>query len=455
MRRILTAALAFALSVPTLSVAAQEIGTVDVGLFGRYSIIDKSLSEDPAMSVGGRFAMFMFRNVALELEHAAGNTTGDPKTGMAPFYLRLALHNAHNDRWSSIIGAGWVRDRTRVQPSDEVFDDDGYTGLIGLQRKLGERASIRFDVIGDYLPSPVLEGPGNDLTNVNLHLQVGLNWRWNVAPPVPDGDGDGVPDASDACRNTPAATYVDGRGCTPPRDSDNDGVMDPADRCANSPAGVPVTADGCPRDSDGDGVTDNLDQCANTPSGVPVTANGCPRDSDGDGVSDDVDRCPNTPTGTRVTATGCPIDSDGDGVIDAADACANTPTGTRVDARGCPMLFEEGRTSLVLEGVNFASGRAVLTPESHSILDRVAESLVQLTDVRVEVQGHTDATGSAATNTRLSQARADAVRNYLISQGVPASRLTARGFGPAQPVASNTTADGRAQNRRVELHRTP
>lgn len=304
--------------------------------------------------------------------------------------------------------------------------------------------------------------------------------RW----PPRDSDGDGVPDSRDQCSATPAGAPVDANGC--PLDADRDGVYDNADRCPNTPAGTPVTADGCPRDSDGDGVTDNNDRCANTPAGTPVTADGCPRDSDGDGVSDNNDRCPNTPAGTAVTAEGCPRDTDGDGVLDANDRCANTPAGTRVDANGCPipvdadgdgvrdtddrcpntpagtrvdargcqLVFEEGQRNIVLQGVTFETGRAVLTAESQTILDRVAESLVASPEVNVEVQGHTDNTGSLATNNRISQSRADAVRQYLISKGVAANRLTARGYGPSQPKVPNTTAAGRAENRRVELRRT-
>jgi OOP family OmpA-OmpF porin len=148
------------------------------------------------------------------------------------------------------------------------------------------------------------------------------------------------------------------------------------------------------------------------------------------------------------------VDSDGDGVANAADKCPDTPAGTKVDAVGCPVLFAPGAASLVLQGVNFATGKATLLSESQAILDRVAESLNNNPQVTVEVGGHTDNTGSRITNLRLSQARANTVREYLISKGVDGSRITAKGYGPDKPVAENTTATGRAANRRVELTKT-
>ena len=180
------------------------------------------------------------------------------------------------------------------------------------------------------------------------------------------------------------------------------------------------------------------------------------RDSDGDGVRDADDRCPDTPPGARVDARGCPKDSDHDGVYDGIDRCPDTPAGTKVDAWGCPVpvhkaLFEEKKKKLVLEGVNFEFNSAELTHGSYAVLDDVAASLKDWPEVRVEVGGHTDYMGDDAYNQRLSERRAAAVRDYLISKGVAADRLTAKGYGESQPVSDNGTAEGRAKNRRVEL----
>ena len=315
-----------------------------------------------------------------------------------------------------------------------------------------------------------------------------------------DSDRDGVPDGIDKCPGTPAGAHVDATGC--PVDSDADGVPDGIDQCPGTPAGAHVDAKGCPVDSDGDGVPDGVDQCPNTPPGVAVDAAGCPLDSDKDGVPDGIDKCPNTPAGATVDASGCPLDTDLDGVPDGIDQCPNTPAGTKVDAVGCPLPVEAvkppsaaatptppgkcppappgsqvdangclilfapeaarsptpgapPRPTLVLTGVNFETGRSILTRDSYMVLDAVAASLVANPDIRIEVGGYTDSTGRKFTNLRLSQGRAAAVRFYLARKGVPPLRMVVKGYGASGYIAPNNTAAGRAQNRRVELHKLP
>jgi outer membrane protein OmpA-like peptidoglycan-associated protein len=273
-----------------------------------------------------------------------------------------------------------------------------------------------------------------------------------------DADRDGVADGLDQCPDTPAGATVNNVGC--PSDSDRDGVYDGLDKCPNTPVGAIVDATGCPKDTDGDGVVDGIDKCPDTPVGATVDVNGCPKDADNDGVPDGIDKCPNTPVGVRVDATGCPLtrDSDGDGVPDNLDRCPGTPPGSKVDQVGCVVLFQEqrtpgGRPTVILRGVTFETGRSALTPQSFVVLDQVAGSLVANPEIQIEVAGYTDNTGSAVVNTRLSRARAIAVRAYLARKGVAPSRMTARGYGPSSPVATNATSAGRAQNRRVELHK--
>jgi len=239
-------------------------------------------------------------------------------------------------------------------------------------------------------------------------------------------------------------------------DSDRDNVADDIDQCPDTPIGTPVDARGCPRDTDNDSVSDNLDRCPDTPFGARVDASGCPSDSDHDAVFDGIDRCPDTPAGATVDSAGCPIDSDHDAVFDGIDRCPDNPLGTNVDARGCPeetqpVAVYEQKQPLVLEGVQFEPDTANLTRGSRAVLDDVAESLRSHPDAHFEVSGYTDATSTSAHNLRLSQRRAEAVRQYLVDAGVEASRLVAKGYGEERPVADNDTASGRAQNRRVEI----
>jgi OOP family OmpA-OmpF porin len=238
----------------------------------------------------------------------------------------------------------------------------------------------------------------------------------------------------------------------PSYDDDNDGVPNNRDKCPNTPPGVKVGPDGCPLDSDGDGVPDTYDKCPNTPKGVKVNADGCPLDSDGDGIPDSIDKCPDTPKGVIVNSDGCPLDSDGDGVPDGIDQCPNTLPGVKVNSRGCaiPQIVE-------LRGVHFEFNKATLLLDSKAILDRVALSLQNEPDVKAEIAGHTDSIGSDAYNQKLSEARAQSVVDYLVSKGVPADHLTAKGYGESQPVMPNTKPDGsddpdgREHNRRTEM----
>jgi len=187
--------------------------------------------------------------------------------------------------------------------------------------------------------------------------------------------------------------------------------------------------------------------------------------------------------GRGLLDTPCPVpkdvDSDGDGVVDSKDKCPDTPKGTEVDANGCPIpvaapvepapapVTEQKPEAeqqvvapvpvpaphrMVLEGVNFNFDRATLRPEERDVIDKDFAKLKEWGDVKIEVAGHTDSIGSDRYNMGLSLRRANTVRSYLISKGIHADRLVAKGYGESQPIASNDTDEGRAQNRRVELN---
>lgn len=165
------------------------------------------------------------------------------------------------------------------------------------------------------------------------------------------------------------------------------------------------------------------------------------RDSDGDGVLDRVDYCPHTPRGVKVDLRGCALDSDRDGVLNHKDDCPNTPQGATVDVVGC----------WVIQDLHFHTAKWDIQTRSYHVLNEVAAILNRHAGLNIEIQGHTDNQGAHAWNMALSHKRANAVKAFLVRKGIQAHRMTTRGFGFDQPVASNETSAGRALNRRVML----
>ena len=254
----------------------------------------------------------------------------------------------------------------------------------------------------------------------------------------------------------------------PPRpgDRDGDGITDDVDRCPDDPEDRDGHADedGCPEqeDTDGDGLQDVDDSCPIEPEDRDdyLDTDGCPEiDNDFDQVHDDVDQCDNEPEDRDGTSDsdGCPDpDNDHDTFPDLTDRCPNEP-GIEAE-QGCPRVYQDVEvtsTGIVIhQQIFFEFNRAVIRPQSFPILDTVAQVLRDFPDITIEVQGHTDSRGNDAFNMRLSQQRADAVRQYLVNQGIASARLTSQGYGETMPIESNATTEGRALNRRVEFHRT-
>jgi outer membrane protein OmpA-like peptidoglycan-associated protein len=222
-----------------------------------------------------------------------------------------------------------------------------------------------------------------------------------------------------------------------PKDSDGDGIPDKDDACPTVAGKAQFK--GCP-DTDGDGIPDAEDACP-TVAGI-ARFKGCP-DTDGDGIPDSEDKCPTVAGIARYN--GCPIpDTDGDGINDEEDKCPTIP-GVRENA-GCPKIDFNARN------VQFVTGSATLTTGAKAELDKLVNILNnQYTDVNILIEGHTDNVGKPESNQILSEKRAAAVRAYLVSKKVNQMRLTPSGFGQDRPIADNATAEGRAQNRRVEF----
>lgn len=231
-----------------------------------------------------------------------------------------------------------------------------------------------------------------------------------------------------------------------PKDRDNDGVIDDNDKCPDV-AGV-AALQGCP-DKDGDGITDAEDKCPDE-AGL-AKYQGCPiPDTDKDGINDELDKCPDVAGVARYQ--GCPIpDTDKDGINDEEDKCPNE-AGVASNY-GCPVIEEVIilKVTKAAQKIYFATGSSKLLSKSNASLNGVVEVLNANPSYNVDIDGHTDSTGSAELNQKLSEARANSVKQYLISKGIDESRLVATGYGQDKPIADNGTAAGRAKNRRVEM----
>ena len=165
-------------------------------------------------------------------------------------------------------------------------------------------------------------------------------------------------------------------------------------------------------------------------------------DDDNDGVNNNLDMCPTTPAGAKVDEKGCELDSDNDGVVDSQDLCPNTPAGNVVNSDGC--------VKVIHLHVTFATDKADIPQEYMPQIKKVADFMSVNKDYKVILEGNTDSVGSAKYNLKLSLMRANAVADALESLGVDASRITTKGLGESNPVASNKTEEGRAENRRVD-----
>lgn len=255
----------------------------------------------------------------------------------------------------------------------------------------------------------------------------------------PDSDMDGIADAQDNC---PALAGIALYGGCP--DTDGDGVLDPYDDCPEL-SGLRERA-GCPIfDADSDGVEDENDPCPKIAG--PVDNEGCPYpDTDEDGILDKDDLCPNV-AGLKEM-DGCP-DTDGDGIVDIRDDCP-TVLGT-LDNKGCPEISAKEVETLetATESVQFETAKYVLKASSHETLDKIVEILEKFPQYNLMIKGYTDDRGDKVANRKLSENRAFACMQYFSVKGISARRLSYKGFGESNPIASNATARGRSQNRRV------
>ena len=457
----------------TASSAAAQSTPIrfEVNFSGAYRSYDAATRLKSGLGLGGRAGIWLPYNIGAEVEgiFSSPQTTGGLNWTVRTIAGALLYRFPVGAKSSLYLKAGYGGAKYHGDACDLGVSVPG-TGPCGTTGTVIGGAGVNIGL------SPTLliraEGQLQHSTSPsfnNVLGTVGVSILLGSKPPV-DSDHDGVYDRNDRCPGTAAGIRVDTHGC--PADSDQDGVPDHLDKCSNTPVGAQVDATGCPVDDDRDGVANGLDTCPNTPAGALVNASGCPSDSDKDGVLDGVDRCPETPAGATVDALGCPGDEDGDGVLDGIDRCPRTPAGVRVDEHGCaaeerspaaaappdsgtsgtaPTAQPSSAAPAVLRGVVFRTGSAELSARSRPVLDSLAEALRTQPRLLVEIAGFTDNTGDSTFNQHLSQLRAEAVRSYLISAGVPPQRVIARGYGPTEPVAPNDTPLGRSLNRRIEV----
>ncbi|MEO8404979.1 MAG: OmpA family protein [Chitinophagaceae bacterium] len=278
----------------------------------------------------------------------------------------------------------------------------------------------------------------------NNNIQAGVKVKLFGRHVPADSDGDGVADPDDKCKSEFGYKRYD--GCPIP-DKDGDGINDEVDKCPDQPGTVKYN--GCPiPDKDGDGINDEVDKCPDQPGTAKY--NGCPvPDTDGDGINDELDKCP-TQAGT-AKYNGCPIpDTDGDGVNDEMDLCPDKAG--PASSKGCPVEQIVVQITADFKNILFDNAKATIRPESESILARAAAVMnEQIPNSSFYIDGYTDNVGGVAYNKKLSQARAQAVANALVKNGIDRSRVIARGFGKDNPICDNKTADGRQCNRRVEV----
>ena len=277
----------------------------------------------------------------------------------------------------------------------------------------------------------------NDMQDLRPHFQHNVGVAINFGGK--DSDKDGIYDQYDDCPDQPGLPAFN--GCP---DNDGDGIENSKDACPDV-AGL-LEFDGCP-DSDGDGVPDTKDACVNEPGSIEM--GGCP-DSDSDGVANNIDGCVDVAGPSENK--GCPWpDSDGDSILDKDDKCPNVAGLT--DNFGCPQPSEEIMEKLNAVGamIPFELNQATLGTGVTDLLDIVFGIMSKYSETSFIVEGHTDSSGPKTFNQKLSEDRANSVKEYLVNAGVGAERLSTVGYGEDKPNVSNDTRKGRVSNRRVEF----
>lgn len=386
-------------------------------LFDKNIDVTKAKVDYIAPSFGGGINLKLGPSVMLNLQETFLYSTGDDKDGMEGgandmflFHSAGFTFNFGKKKDADMDGISDYKDKCPDTPPAVPVD------------KMGCPLDQDNDGVADYLDKcPDVTG------------SMSLNG-------CPDKDGDGIADKDDSCPDISGLAAF--KGCP---DKDNDGITDIDDRCPDIKGSAELK--GCP-DADKDGIADLDDKCPNTVAGYIVDATGCPMDNDKDGILNEEDACPDK--AGNVAMKGCP-DTDGDGVADNEDRCPSVKG--NIANKGCPEIAvaDIKKITQIASKIFFETNSDVLKVASLAQLDELSEILKKYEAANLVIEGHADSQGEDDFNLLLSQKRTEAVKTYLMSNGIMESRLTAVGFGESKPIADNNTSLGRAKNRRVEL----
>jgi outer membrane protein OmpA-like peptidoglycan-associated protein len=400
---------------------AQGTGTFEGGLFGQVSYFDRSLRATQARGgPGALLGIFLSRNIEVQAEGAFVpiDIAGDAHAYYIPLRAHLLLNLPTSTHTALFLGGGYIHNELRHEVD---ASDDGGSAVVGVRLGLRGLPSIRLASYLDYIPSPD-NGADN---NVHWGLQVGLSWLFGRNAPEWSDDGEGRQGA----QRSDSAVLADSLSAA---------RAEEARRAAETARADSARAQAV-RDSTVQAAKADSLRAAQAELQRRETAL---RDSLVTAARNDSLRTAALRDSLRLTR-------------DRARLAALRDSLARVALRDSLRAMTAARnTRVTLRGVNFEINKAVLLPESRDILGDVAQSLTANPSVTVEVAGHTDNTGPRTLNDSLSLARAESVKAFLVERGVDASRMTVHGYAWDQPVASNKTASGRAQNRRVELRRT-
>ena len=401
------------LTFSTNSIDINSSSDENSGYFGSFNYNGNNLNIVPFLSKVS-LGRYLGSGFSLELASAINRIDRPWGAGDDVTFVGIDLNFKYNLTHSK---DGWL---------DPYLYAGAGENWVGTKDGIGINAGFGLDMwINDQIGVNFMSGYKKVYTPVDFEMyqhSLGLMWKFGKSPSAPE-----------------VMSYAD-------TDTDGDGITDCCDKCIDTPGLAEF--DGCP-DTDGDGIIDSEDKCPTVP-GLKIL-HGCP-DKDGDGVPDKDDACPEVP-GPKTNA-GCPFkDTDGDGVIDLIDNCVDTPG--PASNKGCPEVFVDyAAINEAARGIQFDTGKDEIRPEVGLILDEVARilNLPHNQQFNFTIDGHTDSVGSEERNNDLANARAAAVRSYLMSKGVNPNRITTRGFGESTPIDTNDTKEGRQNNRRVEIN---